>query len=287
MNIQHRAVRTLIGHRQIDVGLICLASLLKKSAESLRLAIHDDGTLTPEDCDRLSAAFPGSVVISRPEADESVQPLLSRYPQCSAYRRRHPLALKLIDLALVGDGDLAYCDTDVLFLKRFSHLFDWPDSATSAVFMQDGQEAYSLRPWHMFPFGKIRVPGRINSGLILFRTANYDLEFVEWLLARPELKRVFRKRPYWIEQTCWAALAWRVGCRVWRPEQFMLANSKMLGVSPETVGIHFVAAYRSKLQDFLACQSVEDGQAAVEIRSVPARPASHLRMVVDDLKRRL
>lgn len=281
-----RAVRTLIGHKQVEVGLRCLASLLRFSADPIDLVIHDDGTLTIDDRERLVADLPGSTIVSRAEADSIVQPLLERYPGCRAYRERHPLALKLLDIPLLASEELAYCDSDILFLKRFARMFELVGDGYSAIFMRDAQEAYSLRPWHIFPFGKIRIPGHINSGLIFYRTSKYDLDFVEWFLGRPELAGVFRKRPHWIEQTCWAALGWRAGCRVWSSAQLMIANPGMRGLSSDTVGIHFVAAYRGKLQEFTEPEGDECGDA-VAIRSDKTGPVSLTGMLIDDFKRRL
>lgn len=281
-------VRTLIGHQQVAVGLKCLASLLHFSSDSLSLLIHDDGTLTGDDQHLLISRLPGSRILSRAEADSLVQPLLTRYPKCMAYRQHHPLALKLIDMPLLEAADLAYCDSDVFFLRPYARLFAWPEEKTSAVFMQDNQEAYSLRPWHMYPIGKIRVPRRVNSGLILFRTSSYDLDFIEWMLGHQPLDEVFKKRRHWIEQTCWAALGWRVGCHVWSARQLIIASQAMAGLSQETIGIHFVAAYRSRLNDFpeQPDNARENGAAAV-IDSSPARLSSPLRLLAQDVIKNL
>ena len=275
-----RAVRTLIGHQQIDVGLRCLSSLIRLSSEPIRLHIHDDGTLTPADIERLLADLPGSVIISRPEGDAFVLPLLKRYPRCRTYREQQVLALKLIDMALMESNELAYCDSDVFFLKPYKGLFAWPNEQTGAMFMQDIQDAYSLRPWHLYPVGKVRIPRRTNSGLIFFRRSAYDLDFIERLLGRAELSEVFQKRPHWIEQTCWAALGWRAGCYLWSADQLLIATQAMTGLSDETVGIHFVAAARSKLNEFSAPSSAG---TATAIRSHPARPSSPLHMLGRDI----
>jgi len=279
-----RAVRTLIGHKQVEVGLRCLASLLRSSSEPIRLVIHDDGSLTAADCEALAAEIPGSVIVSRPEADAIVQPLLKRYPICRAYRERHVLALKLIDMALLESDELAYCDSDVFFLRPHTGLFAWPNAQTGAMFMQDIQDAYSLRPWHVYPIGRIRMPRKTNSGVIFFRRSAYDLDFVEWLLGQPNIKTVLDKRAHWIEQTCWAALGWRAGCYVWSARQFIIATKAMTGLSDETVGIHFVAAARSKLDQFGPPSRV---RAATAIRSIPARMSSSLHMLGQDLVNRL
>lgn len=287
MIAKRTVVRTLICHQHVPVGLKCLGSLLRYSSEPLSLIVHDDGSLTEEDKDTLIAGLPGATIISREEADSRVLPLLSAYPQCLAYRRRHPLALKLIDMPLMSSGDLAYCDSDVLFLKPFKRLFVWPDEDCSAIFMQDIQDAYSLRPWHLYPLGSMRLPQRLNSGVLLFRTSEYDLEFVESFLGNASLSQVFEKRPHWIEQTCWAALAWRVGCRLWDGRQMAVANPKMEPVCAERVAIHFVAACRDRINEFPERPNggVEYDEANA-ISSIPARLSSPLRVIAQDIARR-
>lgn len=277
-------MRTLIGHKQLDVGLRCLASLLRFSSEPISLLIHDDGSLTNEDRETLLNDLPGSEIVSRADADAIVQPLLTRYPKCHTYRERHPLALKLIDMALLEPDELAYCDSDVYFLRRHTGLFAWPNPQTGAVFMQDIQDAYSLRPWHVFPIGQIHMPHRTNSGIIFFRRAAYDLDFVEWLLSQPKLEGVFAKRGHWIEQTCWAALGWRAGCYLWSSDQFIIATQAMTGLSNETIGVHFVAAARSKLNEFSEPSSLG---TATAVRSYPARPGSPLHMLGRDIINKL
>jgi hypothetical protein len=276
-------VRTLIGHRQLEVGLKCLPSLLRNSQEVISLVIHDDGSLTVEDCRQLRAALPGSTILLRDEADAILAPLLQRCPRSRAFRQANPLGLKLIDVSLLHSEDVAYCDSDILFLRPFERLFGWPREETNAIFMQDTQDAYALKPWHIYPLGRIRIPRRINAGLIFFRRSFYDLDFIEWMLGEATLRAVFEKRPHWVEQTCWAALGWRVGCNVWSPSQLMIANKAMKGLCRDTVGIHFVASYRSKLQDFLG-QRFQERPAVIE--SHPARLTSPLNILVEGLRRK-
>jgi hypothetical protein len=253
----------------------------------MTLLIHDDGTLNHEDCDKLVTALPGATIVSRNEADARIEPLLARYHKCRKYRQQHPLGLKLIDMALLETDELAYCDSDILFLKPYAELFKWPDDTTAAIFMQDIQDAYSLHPWHIYPFSKIRLPQKINSGLIFFRTSVYDLEFIEWLLGQKRLEKVFKKRAHWIEQTCWAALGWRVGCSVWSARQFIIATPNMEALSDETIGIHFVAACRGKLQDFPTQRDCRaDRETAVSINAKPAQLSSVRLMLSQDFRRR-
>src|SRR5215207_8673501 len=87
-------VSTLLGHAHVEMGLACLGSLLAGSAEPLRLRVHDDGSLSAEDLDRLAAGLREPEVIPRATADERMADLLANRPASRAFRRHHPLALK-------------------------------------------------------------------------------------------------------------------------------------------------------------------------------------------------
>lgn len=67
-------VSTLLGHRDVEMGLTCLGSLAIASREPLRLRVHD-GTLTEQDRERLTVRLPGCVFIERNTADEQIDSL--------------------------------------------------------------------------------------------------------------------------------------------------------------------------------------------------------------------
>src|SRR5436305_14292628 len=175
-----RIVSTLLGHAHVGMALLCLGSLLRESVEPLTLQVHDDGTLTPADLERLAAGLGEPAVVGRREADERVEALLGERPAARAFRRENPLGLKLLDAALLAPGgELAFCDSDVLFLRPFSGLFALPEGA-GALFMRDPQNAYSVRSWHLLREPRLRLAARVNSGIIAFRTRLFALDLVEW-----------------------------------------------------------------------------------------------------------
>ena len=198
-----RRVATLLGHAHVEMALACLGSLLRCSADPIRFRIHEDGTLTAEDRDRLAEGLGDPELLARAEADERVADLLARRPSLRALREANPLALKLIDVPLLAAGDLAYCDSDVLFLRPFSGLFQFPGPDTGAVFMSDRQNAYSVHSWHLLAHSRLALPCRVNSGILLFRTRFYDPDLLEWYFSRPE----FGYAPVWSEQTAPRACA--------------------------------------------------------------------------------
>jgi len=264
MSAPPRRVASLLGHSHVDLAILCLGSLLRRSAEPLALRLHDDGSLTPEDRERLAGALGDPEMVPRSEADERVAGVLSRHPALVAFRRSNPLALKLIDAVLYAGDELTYCDTDVLFLRPFSGLF--PTEAPTAVLMADRQNAYSVRSWHLVLHRRLRLARRVNSGVIRFPTKAWDPDLLEWFFARPE----FGFAPVWVEQTAWALLGWKAGCRLWDPRLLRLPGAAE-SAPDQTVALHFVTPSRALLPRFLAAAAGRTEETPVRIETVPAR----------------
>lgn len=235
-------VASLVCHAHVDMALACLGTLLTGSVESLHLRIHDDGSLTGADHERLRQGLPGSMIVLPEQAEDIVLPLLAGYPECLAFRARSALARKLLDVPLLSKGEFAFCDSDVWWFRPFEGLSQFPQSSVQAVFMKDNQEAYSLRPWDLIGPSAVKVPSRVNTGLILARASILDLDFLEWLLGLR--LRAFARFPLWAEQTCWAALGQRAGCRLWNPQQVRVIQDAGCLEQPLVAG-HFTSAVRS------------------------------------------
>ena len=243
-------VHTLICHRDVTMALRCLASFVQCVAGA-RLVLHDDGTLTNEDIERLAEGLPISGIVRRGRADDAMREALRRYPACARARSENVLMLKLFDVALLGDEpDIRYCDTDILFFRRVSGLFDRSADQPAAVFMRDPGHAYAARPWHLIGPEGMRLAGHLNSGLFLFPRDRFDLEFLEWLLAKEKIRAIFAHIRSWAEQTCWAALAHRAGCGMWDEECISVVNEGWTA-GDRTVAAHFVSSSRHRLAEAL------------------------------------
>lgn len=258
----------------------CLGSLRRFSTPPVRLRLHDDGTLTGADLARLSQALGGPEVVARGLADEKIEPRLSSRPRLLALRRRNPLAMKLLDVALLEGEWLRYCDSDVLFLRPFEDLFQDNEPTADAVFMADPQNAYSIRSWELLGRSRrVRLVRNLNSGIIRFPVAALDLDYLEWLAGHLSFA------PEWMEQTCWAALASRVSSRLLDSRQVTIPEiGKELPA--ECVAAHFVASVRSALSSRV--DHVEKTAApAVKVASTPARRCRPFDLATSEARRAL
>ncbi len=278
-------VRTLLGAGGFATSLICLRSLVEYSVDPVRLIIHEDGTLRDEQRDQIRAFNPSVEFIDRTMANEAVDALLVKHPRCRDFRRTEFMALKLFDIVLLGTGPVAYCDSDFLFLRPYTGLFN-PHDQSRPIFMTDVGHAYAVRPWKLWPLGKIKLMGRLNAGFTFAPHGYLDLDFLEWLLGKMSSDPVFSRRRYWTEQTCWAALAARSGADLLDPRQVVMATASMSGYSSDAVAIHFVATHRGKLPQYVSMQSaVVEG--AVKPIAHSARRVSPFGMLWTDLGRRI
>lgn len=235
------AVRTLLRRRDLDLMIACWRTLVACSADPFSTVVHDDGSLTDADAARLEAELPRLRVIRRPEADAAMAGVLARHPHARAFRTASVWGLKLLDVALLEPGDCYYVDDDVRFFRPFRGLFRREALAGRCVFLRDTVwMAYSVRPWHLLDRRRLRIVEGINTGLTLVDRACYDLDFVDWFLSQPD----WRVIPAWTEPTCWAALARRTNGHAIEPRQVPnLYPGATLG--PETIGAHFLSAYRA------------------------------------------
>jgi hypothetical protein len=278
-----QVVRVLAGRDSVPMAVRALASLARRSDRPLAFVVHDDGTLDERDRERLREAIPGTAVVNRPEADALIDPRLDRFPACRAFRRANPLALKLLDLPLLADGDaVAICDTDVLALRPFSGMFEWPGADTTAVFMPDSQNAYALRPWHLLGARGVSLPCGINTGLMLFRRTAHDLEFVEWFLARAFA--VYRRIPNWVEQTAWAALANRGRCRLYDARQVRVVESAACVTDSGLLVGHFTSSVRHLWPAAEPNGGAADGPP-IAVRTRPAQPLGAVRLAIEQGRR--
>jgi hypothetical protein len=278
-----RMVSTLLGHAHVEMAVLCLGSLLRFSASPLRLRVHDDGSLTAADLERLAAGLDGPEVVSRREADARLADLLAGFPAARAFRAANPLALKLLDVPLLAAGDeLAFCDSDILFLRPFRRLFHLPPAA-GALFMFDPKQSYSVRSWHLLAEPRLRLVGNINTGVIAFRRRLFDLDLVEWFLSRPR----YNFAPVWAEQTGWALLAQATGPRLLDPEE---VGIPVPGREPPAgqVALHFVTPLRGLLAHFAGgCGERAVPAEPTELRSFPAPRLTAAALAAAEIRRRL
>jgi len=274
------AVTTLLGHAHVDMALLCLGSLLAYSAEPLRLRIHDDGSLTGEDRERLAAGLAEPDFVPRAEAEALLEEHLASRPATRALRRTNPLGLKLVDALVLAPGErLLFCDSDVLFFRPFSGLWG---AGGETVFLRDSQNAYSVRSWQMLREPRLRLAGHVNTGIVAFPRAVYDPDLLEWFLAHPE----HQKTPVWVEQTGWALLGGRTGCRFVDPERVRLTEDRT-ELPDEIVALHFVSPRRALLPAYQMRSRDRRGEPPVALGTVPAPLCPWWKLAATEVRRRV
>jgi hypothetical protein len=240
-------IRSLVCHAHMPMARRFLASLARFHRDPFTVCLHDDGTLTAEDRELLSASAPEVTIISRAEADAAVCAQLAGHPRCLAFRRTETMALKLFDPTLLSTGAVQYCDCDVLFLRPFTGF-----SAALAgahpplVFMRDLFNTYSVGWRRLLSRATVPLADRLNAGIMLLEPAVFDLDFVEWFLGRPEAHDV----PGFAEQTAWSALVQRDGGSLLDARAVTFAPFDGVLPPPErrAVAWHFVGPLRRRFE---------------------------------------
>ena len=280
MAVEHQqknlTVSTVLCAAHVDMAIDCLGSIERlrpRKDGPIRFRIHDDGSLSESDCARLEAGLSSEVEVVRREiADEMMREHLRNYPALFDLRDGYPPALKMLDAPLYdgsgGDGgkDFVCVDGDILFLQSVSGALTVPDGV-DALFMNDRESNYSLRSWQLLASRKLRLPARVNVGIIAMRRAAYDVEFLDWFVG----KKIHHGIPWVVEQAAWAALGFRSenGCRVLDPDRVRVMRENE-NTSELAIG-HFTGRTRHLLPEFVkrSRQAQVANENAVSLTSVP------------------
>jgi len=281
-------VRAIICKRDVELGIECLGSLKKFSADPISIVLHDDGSIGKDERARLEDGLPGAILITKEEADDMMLPLLRPLPRTLAFRERSPMGRKLVDVGVFSKGDIILCDTDVLFFRPFKGAFTWPSEAIKTVHVLDVADSFCLKPWQT---GQLHLLHRFNAGFMMIRKELFDLELMERTvrLIEDNLGYIENKPYQWfLEQTCWASVAGDHPAMMWSGNQFRVI-SKHDRYSTELVGGHFVGNVRHMLAQFREqSRTVGFDQAEpVTIQFEPARPYSTPAFIANRLGNRL
>jgi hypothetical protein len=205
-----------------------LKSFYRYSASPYSLCVHEDGSLDREQIETLRSHLPGARIVSRPEADALVEPLLADRPLSKAFRDRNPLALKVFDLpAMLQAGRMLLLDSDVLFFappRRLCEILDDPQFTRNSL-NRDWTYGYSIEAMASADSLGFELPELINSGLGLVHRGSIDLDWVETFLALPGILSHHHR----VEQTLIALCSARFGFEFLPPEYDVHVGARRSG----------------------------------------------------------
>jgi hypothetical protein len=264
-------IRSMLGHANVEMALRCFASLRRYHAAPFRLTLHDDGTLTPDDCARLLDALPGTSFVSRAEASAAVDPLLSKHPACLVWRREHVMSAKVLDATLMSAETAIFVDSDILFFRPFTGFRRLRETCSQPIFMRDLWDTYAMRYWELLNPFRQRLVQRLNSGVIVIDPPQLDLDLLEWFLRRPREHHFSH-----IEQSYWSALIHRDGGQLLSPEQFGFppedGGAGLPPLNERPVAWHFIGPLRGGFDALERAAAAEPAEALPPVDLTTFRP---------------
>ena len=228
------------------MALVTIPSILRFLSKNQKLFIIDDGSLTEKEVSTLKHIDPNLQVITRLEREERVLSELKNYPQCQKYRRKIPLAFKLLDIPLLvrdsGISRYTFTDSDIIYLKNCFDYFN----RNSNTYLNASVSAYSVRLSKVFFKYKWKIPLKFNSGYFSFDVKDYDLDFIEHYLSLPDVYNF----PWLTEQTCWALIFSRSGKSFCTSENQFVCRDFVENFESQMLAIHLISELKSKYYEW-------------------------------------
>lgn len=201
----HGQLHALTGRGGIFELVAAFKSFYRFAPVRHPLIVHDDGSLGERHIKFIQAHLPGTVVISRAEADRRILPVLraAGFSRLEQLRARLVFTLKLVDLQVYAEGRPAlYLDGDILFHQRPDLLFEMLDNVADPWVDRYNEDVVSSYAWDTGSVQRqagIALRPRINAGLVCMRRPDYrsDFELFEHCLALETTPDRF----YYVEQT--------------------------------------------------------------------------------------
>jgi hypothetical protein len=144
--------------------------------------------------------------VSRKEADNATEKLLSSLPACLRNRSRHNLFLKFFDPIAFAPGEkYLILDSDLFFYRRPDYLLEWAlGEERTCHYNRDFKEVYALPREDIEKATGVTLWECFNSGLVCFCRSAINLDLGEKLLSTFEAQA---PHPQFFEQTLYALCA--------------------------------------------------------------------------------
>ena len=208
----HFEIHLLLGSRHVGMCLWAVKSLLDAAGKKYAVVLHDDGSLSDKDIEKLERHLIGVRVFRKPDADRLIAERIAGFPHVEMYRfnqlgktewgrRMSIFSLKLLDFNLLTNArKVLVLDTDVLFFKRPDLIVTWIEDVDSgdSLYCHEYYQPILNANRNVIGFErKKEIPIGFNSGLICLDHDALNLSVFElWL----EKNRERVDRVYTFEQ---------------------------------------------------------------------------------------
>ncbi|MFA6322569.1 MAG: hypothetical protein WCX71_03785 [Candidatus Buchananbacteria bacterium] len=202
INKSDYSIHILTCQRDLIATIWSLASFYSVSKVIGQLYIHNDGTLSQNNCNLLNIFFPSAIIVSNIDLKKSS--FLAQYPEIVKFRKNYPrsiLLLKLIDPYFISDATYhLVIDSDLVWFNR-------PKEIEESV---TGHSEYSLMASNMTDCqiffkdgsGLTGDKAKFNSGVVLYKKDNFNLRKLTDYSLKLDIEN--KKNLHFIEQAGYA-----------------------------------------------------------------------------------
>jgi hypothetical protein len=150
----------MVGASTFEAALVCLGSLHQFCSDPIELTVLSDGTLTSEQKERLTR-LPHTRMADDSRLKEDVAARLAAFPLLRKTYAENVYLKKLVDIPILAGQSCCFIDSDILFFRPISGLFEARVSHDRIA--EDRSVTPGIRDLLTF---KGRLHGCLNCGFI-------------------------------------------------------------------------------------------------------------------------
>lgn len=113
----------MVGNSTFEAAIVCLGSLHHFCSDPIELTVLSDGTLSPEQRDRLTR-LPHTRMADDSRLKEDVAARLASFPLLRKTYEENVYLKKLVDIPILAGQACCFIDSDILFFRPVGGLFE-------------------------------------------------------------------------------------------------------------------------------------------------------------------
>lgn len=234
-------IQIVTGKKYWHQTVFCAYSIQKVSPYPINFIFYDDGSFDKKLISQIQKQVQLSTIYTVDQLEQKLEEIISirLYPNIHHKRKVYPHIKKIVDIASMNNGYMLEMDSDLLFFKNPTELFNHYFNSNKSIFMKQHINSYGYSFELMESLTNNNVTQFINVGIV-----GIDVKLINWDNLEKWISILEHKegKSYFLEQALWAMLvANKNEIELLNQDNYQVMPSKIYDSNTEIIARHYVS----------------------------------------------